>query len=123
MADGVIRDEHGLRAVLGPDDDWVDVRSFRQQPFGRGTAEASIEISLRGEDGWCGRWTREELGADRFARVAADYASVRAFAIEQRILAGENDFTIGSVRYTVPQWYREPIKRVCVEWARWKARR
>jgi hypothetical protein len=50
-------------------------------------------------------------------------AQVRAAEVEDRILAGEDGFTIGNVRYTVPSWRREPIKRLRVEWARWTDRR
>jgi hypothetical protein len=58
-------------------------------------------------------------------------AKRRAEEVERRILAGENHFTVaappgshvGVYVYNVPAWRREPIKRLRVEWARWKARR
>jgi hypothetical protein len=83
---------------------------------------AHIEISFP-QDGWCERYTKDQLGADRFERIASDFAAARSFAVEQRIISGENDFTIGGVRYTAPTWHREPITRLRVEWARWRARR
>lgn len=61
-----------------------------------------------------------------FDRMVGDAAFVdaraRAAEVEERILAGEDGFTIGNVRYTVPAWHREPIKRLRVEWARWRGR-
>lgn len=53
------------------------------------------------------------------ARLVAKW---HAEEVEHRILAGENEFTLGDVHYTVPAWHREPIKRLRVEWARWKGR-
>jgi hypothetical protein len=83
---------------------------------------------------------RESFAGDAIhARIRAEAARIareQNAEVERRILAGEDRIEIpffpfggdasSEMRrlvYVVPSWRHEPIKRLRVEWARWKARR
>jgi hypothetical protein len=83
---------------------------------------------------WGATFTADEVNSPDFGTVLDEWmreaARCHVAEVERRILAGENrvempygDMLGQKVVYTVPVWHREPIKRLRVEWARWKARR
>lgn len=55
-------------------------------------------------------------------RLAAGVLERRSAEIDRRILAGENRIQVGKTVYTVQSWREAPIKRLRIEWARFRSR-
>lgn len=106
-----------------PTEEVVRVGDFSGDPF----------IAV-GYERWGTHFTAADVNSPDFGTVLNEHVREagrrHAAEVERRILAGENRIEMpygGMVGrravYTVPIWHREPIKRLRIEWARWKARR